>query len=86
LGLLSSIVYRPLSSVVHDPMTYTPVLSYIAAFWPKIIRSNPADNGTLIGLPRPYLVPDEPVGNAMFQTIGTASSWRLDWPARRTSR
>ncbi len=69
MGLLSSIVYRPLSSVVHDPMTYTPVLSYIAAFWPKIIRSNPADSGTLIGLPRPYLVPAEPVGNAMFQEM-----------------
>ena len=28
---------------------YDPVLSYIADFWPRIIRSNPRPQGTLIG-------------------------------------
>jgi alpha,alpha-trehalase len=38
-------------------MDYAPVLAYIADYWPSIVRRNPREQGTLIGLPRPYLVP-----------------------------
>jgi alpha,alpha-trehalase len=31
--------------------------AYIRDYWPKLTRYNPADNDTLIGLPKPYLVP-----------------------------
>ncbi len=47
-------------------MEYTPVLTYIADYWPRIIRSNPRPQGTLIGLPRPYVVPSD---GAMFQEM-----------------
>jgi alpha,alpha-trehalase len=40
-------------------MDYTPVLDYIAAYWPRLIRHNPRDQETLIGLPRPYVVPSD---------------------------
>lgn len=33
------------------------ILHYIKAYWPKLIRDNPKDDGTLIGLPFPYVVP-----------------------------
>lgn len=45
---------------------YTATLSYITAYWPRIIRHNPRGHGTLIGLPRPYLVPSD---GAMFQEM-----------------
>lgn len=35
------------------------VLDYIEKFWPKLIRVNRGDAGTLIGLPNPYVVPAE---------------------------
>ncbi len=47
--------------------TYQPALEYINAYWPRIVRHNPDDQGTLIGLPRPYLVPsDGPMFNEMY--------------------
>jgi alpha,alpha-trehalase len=30
---------------------------YIRNYWPKLVRNNPSDDDTLIGLPHPYLVP-----------------------------
>ncbi len=33
------------------------VIDYIEAHWEKTIKYNPEDNGTLIGLPKPYCVP-----------------------------
>lgn len=30
---------------------------YIADYWPKLVRFHPKDDDTLIGLPKPYLVP-----------------------------
>jgi alpha,alpha-trehalase len=46
---------------------YQPALEYINAYWPRIVRHNPDDQGTLIGLPRPYLVPsDGPMFNEMY--------------------
>ncbi len=47
-------------------MDYTPVLSHISAYWPRLIRSNPKEQGTLIGLPHPYVVPSD---GAMFQEM-----------------
>ncbi|MEP6985567.1 MAG: trehalase family glycosidase [Chloroflexota bacterium] len=47
-------------------MSYQPVLDYITAFWPKIIRQQLQDEQTRIGLPKPYIVP----GNGeMFQEM-----------------
>ncbi|HPH94859.1 MAG TPA: trehalase family glycosidase [Anaerolineaceae bacterium] len=40
------------------------ITTYIHQYWPKIIRQNREDISTLIGLPRPYLVPSD---GAMFQ-------------------
>jgi alpha,alpha-trehalase len=34
---------------------YRQCLEYIEAYWPRITRAQPQDEGTLIGLPRPYL-------------------------------
>lgn len=34
-----------------------PARDYIAAYWPKLTRFNPKDTDSLIGLPKPYLVP-----------------------------
>lgn len=48
---------------------YAPVLDYIAAYWERITHNNPQDRETLIGLPRPYIVPAAPQGNAMFQEM-----------------
>jgi alpha,alpha-trehalase len=36
---------------------------YIAAYWPKLERYNPEDQDTLIGLPKPYLVPSYAEGH-----------------------
>src|SRR5579859_787506 len=47
-------------------MDFAPVLTYIAEYWPRIIRYNPRGEGTRIGLPRPYLVPSD---GAMFQEM-----------------
>ena len=47
-------------------MDFTPVLTYIAEYWPRIIRSNPRQRGTLIALPHPYLIPSD---GAMFQEM-----------------
>ena len=47
-------------------MDFTPVLTYIAEYWPRIIRSNPRQHGTLIALPCPYLIPSD---GAMFQEM-----------------
>jgi alpha,alpha-trehalase len=45
---------------------YQSVLEYIENYWPRIIRSNLTDRQTLIGLPRPYLVPSD---GEMFQEM-----------------
>jgi alpha,alpha-trehalase len=50
-------------------MDYAPALAHIADFWPRIIRTNPADKETLIGLPRLYLVPADGGGTGMFQEM-----------------
>lgn len=35
------------------------VFNYIDAYWPKLIRENKKDKGSLIGLPYPYIVPSD---------------------------
>lgn len=45
---------------------WKPVLEYIDAYWSRLVRHNPSDHGTLIGLPNPYLVPSD---GAMFQEM-----------------
>ena len=45
---------------------WQPVLEYIDAHWSRLVRHNPSDVGTLIGLRRPYLVPSD---GAMFQEM-----------------
>mgnify|MGYP001236563940 CR=1 FL=1 len=47
-------------------MDFTPVLTYIEHYWPRLIRHNARQQGTLIGLPRPYVVPSD---GAMFQEM-----------------
>jgi len=45
----------------------TAVLNHALEFWPRLIRFNPRQQGTLIGLPRPYLVPaDGPMFEEMY--------------------
>ncbi|MEO6062033.1 MAG: trehalase family glycosidase [Thermoflexales bacterium] len=48
----------------------TRALAYIEELWPRLGRSGQTDVGTLIGLPRPYLIPREadPTGG-MFQEM-----------------
>lgn len=36
---------------------------YIKAYWPKLERYNPKDSGSLVGLPKPYLVPSYAEGH-----------------------
>src|SRR5262245_26770084 len=46
---------------------YGPVLAYIDGFWDRLIRHQPDDRGTLIGLPRPFLVPSVDMNRPLFQ-------------------
>jgi alpha,alpha-trehalase len=48
---------------------YAPVLSYVASFWDRLIRFHPHDGGTLIGVPRPYLVPAADPKRPLFQEM-----------------
>ena len=46
---------------------YAPVLAHIADTWPRLVRQTPRQQGTIIGLPRPYLVPaDGPMFGEMY--------------------
>lgn len=40
-----------------DAATVAPARHYIADYWSKLTRYNPKDDDTLIGLPKPYLIP-----------------------------
>ncbi|HEY9774848.1 MAG TPA: trehalase family glycosidase [Planktothrix sp.] len=54
------------SSVSTDPSLIDNVLNYINRYWVELIRYNPEDRQTLIGLPYRYLVPSN---GAMFQEM-----------------
>jgi alpha,alpha-trehalase len=47
-------------------VSYGPVLDHIEGKWDALIRSNPQEVGTLIGLPHRYVVPSD---GAMFQEM-----------------
>ncbi|MFO0936437.1 MAG: trehalase family glycosidase [Gemmataceae bacterium] len=50
-------------------MIYEDVLEYISAYWTQLIQNdppNPSDEGTLIGLPRPYLIPNRREFSEMY--------------------
>lgn len=47
-------------------MDFAPVLAYIDDYWPRLIRYNPREQETRIGLPRPYVAPSD---QAMFQEM-----------------
>ncbi len=49
-----------------NPQLKDQIEDYIQGYWPRLIRSNEHDKQTLIGLPRPYLVPSDGV---MFQEM-----------------
>ena len=56
------------SPVAPEPVpSYTPALNYIDSFWDRLIRHQPEDRGTLIGLPRPFLVPSVDPARPLFQ-------------------
>ncbi len=48
---------------------YRPVLDYITGFWDRLFRFHPHDEGTLIGLPRAYLVPSVDPVRPLFQEM-----------------
>ena len=53
-------------SVAYAETAYAETLRYIDSFWPQLTRATPEDQRTLMGLPRPYVVPG--VGT-MFQEM-----------------
>ncbi len=46
-----------------SPERLKPALEYIESYWKKLERFNPHDDGTLVGLPRPYFVPSVDSGS-----------------------
>jgi alpha,alpha-trehalase len=51
-------------SPARPSLAIAPVVEYIERYWHVLVRHNPHDQGTRIGLPHPYLVPSDSV---MFQ-------------------
>jgi alpha,alpha-trehalase len=58
---------EPNNVAVENAPLYAPVLAYVDGFWDRLIRHHPEDRGTLIGLPRPYLVPSVDPARPLFQ-------------------
>ena len=48
---------------------YAPMLEYIDGFWHRLIHEETSDRGTLIGVPRPYLVPAVDNHRPLFQEM-----------------
>ncbi len=59
-------VSGPEAAVDEIRPNYDAVLAYIADYWPRIVRANRTERGTLIALPRPYLIPAH---TAFFQEM-----------------
>lgn len=66
----SSLVKRKATELVGrraakelSPQDVVAARAYIAAYWAKLERYNPKDEGSLIGLPKPYLVPSYAEGH-----------------------
>lgn len=45
------------TSILFDPQDIAAACAHIEEMWPKLTRVNSNDNGTLIGLPHPYIIP-----------------------------
>src|SRR5258708_1964539 len=45
-----------------SPERLKPALEFIESYWRKLEKFSPHDDGTLVGLPRPYFVPSIDVG------------------------
>lgn len=58
MGFLPSKDYEKLT-----PEAVRSARGYIKNYWPKLLRDNPTDDETLIGLPHPYLVPSYEQGH-----------------------
>lgn len=56
----------PHTDMSDQHVRWQSILEYIDAYWSRLVRHNPSDSGTLIGLPNPYLVPSD---GAMFQEM-----------------
>ncbi|MBA4064336.1 MAG: alpha,alpha-trehalase [Isosphaera sp.] len=64
----SPCVAREPTVVPADPAPgYGPALAYVDGFWDRLIRHQTEDRGTLIGLPRPFLVPSVDPHRPLFQ-------------------
>src|SRR5665213_2274498 len=50
------ILLRPKAQAL-DAETVRPARDYITGYWPKLQRFHPKDDESLLGLPKPYLVP-----------------------------
>jgi alpha,alpha-trehalase len=60
-------VCDPVEAPSEPAPQYGPTLTYIEAFWDRVIRHQAEDRGTLIGLPRPFLVPSVDSSRPLFQ-------------------
>jgi alpha,alpha-trehalase len=54
---MSSTISKTETEVILTPQRLKSALEYIDYYWRKLERYNPRDQGTLVGLPRPYFVP-----------------------------
>lgn len=68
--------------------SYDKALQHIESLWPRLIRSVPRDEGTLIGLPRPFPIPRDagPGGGGMFQEMYYWDSFFISLAFAGTSR
>ena len=53
--------FKKVKELTHDDVQIA--RDYIKAYWPKLERYNPKDQDSLIGMPKPYLVPSYAEGH-----------------------
>src|SRR5271165_2068912 len=58
-----------------NPSDCDKVLQFIRDYWPRLMRENPTDVGTLLGVPYPYMVPTNEVVNGF--TFNEEYYWDL---------
>jgi alpha,alpha-trehalase len=64
-----------------------PILGFIDGYWKKLERYRPHDDGTLVGLPRPYFVPSVDTGTGFaFEEMFYWDSYFIAQGLRGTSR
>lgn len=52
-----------------DRTDVSAALAYVEGYWPKLERYHPHDQDTLVGLPRPYVVPSAGGGSFEFEEL-----------------